>query len=238
MISTVVWGCPHPSLHLSRPFTRNSPYSRSNVQKLNQFKGYSLIEVTVVVAVVLIAMAFAIPMVGNILRSVRIGGDARDIADFVGQAKLRAASDFARARVYIDLTNVTFRIDLCKQVPGAVPANVCKNWVQEVGSQNLVSSGVNFGFGTLNAPPPNTAGAIAQAPLCQSATDPGVTPNTACIVFNSRGLPIDVNGNPIANDALYITDGNSVWAVTVAMNGLIQTWRSAMRNGAPGWLQR
>ena len=40
--------------------------------------------------------------------------------------------------------------------------------------------------------------------------------NTACIMFNSRGVPIDSTFAPTGDDALYVTDGMAVYGVTVA----------------------
>ena len=32
--------------------------------------------------------------------------------------------------------------------------------------------------------------------------------NTACVVFNSRGIPIDADGRPYGNTAFYVTDSD------------------------------
>jgi hypothetical protein len=38
---------------------------------------------------------------------------------------------------------------------------------------------------------------------------------TACIMFNSRGIPIDKDNSPTGGNAFYLTDGTGVRAVTV-----------------------
>jgi len=64
----------------------------------------------------------------------------------------------------------------------------------------------------------------------------GTISNTSCIVFNSRGIPIDSTGAPTANDAFYITDGSTVYAGTMSATGLFQLWRTDI--GAANWVKR
>ena len=60
--------------------------------------------------------------------------------------------------------------------------------------------------------------------------------NTSCILFNSRGIPVDPAGAPPAvgaptgNDAMYLTDGTAVYGETISATGLIKLWRT---NPAP-----
>jgi hypothetical protein len=85
-------------------------------------------------------------------------------------------------------------------------------------------------------PPANTQGAIAQAPLCQDNAAVNVA-NTACIVFNSRGVPVDTTGAPTPNDAIYVTDGSSVKGVTVSSGGLILAWHTPLQ-ATPVWVTK
>jgi len=57
-----------------------------------------------------------------------------------------------------------------------------------------------------------------------NASPPAAILNTACLVFNSRGIPVDNNGVPTNLDAVYISDGTAVKAVTVSSTGLIGVW--------------
>ena len=67
-------------------------------------------------------------------------------------------------------------------------------WVTEGGTTNLPSRNT-FSFGVVSSAPPNSQAAIAQAPAC---LDNAGTPigNTACVLFNSRGIPVDSTGAP------------------------------------------
>jgi prepilin-type N-terminal cleavage/methylation domain-containing protein len=185
--------------------------------------GFSLIEVFVVMVVTLIMAAFLVPKTSALFGNLRISGDARGIANTTALAKMRAAADFTRARLYVNLPSLSYRLERFERTPPGW-------WVAESGWTPL-SSGVNLGFAALAAPPPNTQGAIAQAPQClDDAGNP--IGNTACIVFNSRGIPVDNGGLPTANDAVYINGTGVVYGVTVAATGQIRVWKSG---GAGVW---
>jgi len=97
----------------------------------------------------------------------------------------------------------------------------------------VVASGVVFGYGVVTTPPPQTQGTIGQAALCKDNTDMDI-PNTACIIYNSRGVPIDSTSAPTPLDALYVTDGTAVFGVTVAATGMLRTWRT-LPVAIPAW---
>lgn len=204
----------------------------------NEEWGFSTLELFVVVAVIGTIAAIAVPTFISAQRNFRTLGDARDLTEEILLAKMRSASDFTQTRAYFDTSAQAFRIDLWNK---PIPPATSGSWLTEGGTHNL-SSGVTFGFGTLASPPPGTQAAIGQAPACRN--DTGATPgtgntiaNTACIVFNSRGIPIvDSTGAPNANDAIYITDGVSVYAATVLATGLIHTWSTGASSAS--WQMR
>ena len=188
--------------------------------------GFSTLEVLIVLVVALIVAAFATPMVKTIAADMRIGGDVRGIADQIGLAKMRAASDFTQARLYANLTANTYHVEIWQKSGGG-------SWVTEGGTQSL-SSGISLGLGGLSTAPPNTQATMAQAAACKNSGGANIA-NTACVLFNSRGIPVDSTGTPTASDALYITDGTSVMGVTVSAMGLIQSWRSPAAHA--GWFK-
>ncbi len=204
--------------------------------KARDERGFSMIELTIVGAIAIIAAALAIPGFTSINRYLHISGDMRALNATVALAKMRAAQDFTHARAYADLSKNTFHLEFwnktngCWQTDGDTtnPCTVSTSPVQQL------SEGVTFGFGTVGAGNPNPQNPIAQAIPCYkgSIAGPdsggGVNANTACVEFNSRGIPVDpsTGGTPTANDALYVTDGNTVYGVTVNAGGLIQGWQS------------
>ena len=183
-------------------------------------RGFSMVELMIVVVLILLLAGIAIPTFLTIQRNLRVSGDSRGIADQIALAKMRAASAFTRARVYADLAANTYHIERWQKT-GA------PRWVTEGGIQNL-SRGVRMGFGALGAAPPNTQATLAQAPACRDSAGVAIA-NTACVLFNSRGIPIDAAGAPTANDAIYITDGNFVYGTTISAMGLSSAWRSGAR---------
>jgi type II secretory pathway pseudopilin PulG len=196
---------------------------------LRHEQGFTMMDILIAVALVAIVTAMAIPMADSASRGFRMKGDAQSLANTVALAKMRAASRFSRTRVYADLNANTYRLEVWDKTAGA--------WVIDGGTVPL-SNGVSFGFSGLATPPPNTQDAIGQSPSCtgpNSLTDDTVD-NTACIVFNSRGVPVDntTAGAPTGGNALYITDGTGVHATTVTATPLVRQWWS--NASAAGWV--
>ena len=213
----------------------------------NGDQGFSTLELLIVVSISLIMAALAIPGYNTIRRTLRISGDGRDLNGSINEAKLEAASGFTRARLYADITANTFHIETwnktanggagCWQTAGDI-ANPCT--VAGTSPVQPLSAAVTFGFSGVGTPPPNTQPAIGQAPLCRKLLGAagGVDPNTACVVFNSRGIPVDpITGAPTGGDAFYITDANTVYGMTVGPTGVTQLW-AANANGSGGWYHR
>jgi Tfp pilus assembly protein FimT len=176
--------------------------------------------------------AIAVPMMKNTLGDFKLSGDARGLTNSVSLAKLRAAADFSQARLFVDLNARSFHVETWQKT--GVPA-----WVTEGGTATLATNDT-FSFGAVAAAPANTQAVIGQAAAC--VNDAGVViGNTACILFNSRGIPVSQAGAPPAvgaptgNYALYLTDGTAVYGVTLSATGLIKLWRTKP-TAAPSWV--
>jgi prepilin-type N-terminal cleavage/methylation domain-containing protein len=194
--------------------------------------GFSLVEMLMVLAIIGVLAAITVPMSGNALRYLKLSGDARDLTNAAAVTKMRAAAKFTRARLYIDLAGKAFYIQTFDKTI-SVPCPVgC--WVNETGTTTL-SSTVSFAYGPVTAPPANTQTTIGQAPACMTAAaTPVAVANTACIIFNSRGLPVDATGGPTGDDAVYVTDSTAVFGVTVAATGFVRLWRTNYTS-TPSW---
>lgn len=190
-------------------------------------RGVSMVELIMVVTVALIVTGIAIPSFVAMRRSVRISGDAKNIAAEILMAKMRASSSFTQSRIYFDLSNRTFATQLwIKPVPPATTGS----WQTESAAQPL-AEGVSFGVGSITSAPAGTQTTFGQAAQCRN--DTGALPgtgsaisNTACIIFNSRGIPITYNSNPTGDHAIYVTDGTAVFGNTISATGQLRTWRS------------
>lgn len=201
-----------------------------------------MIELMIVISIGIILTGMAIPKVTSLTNSYRSVGDARSLSEEVSLAKMRAPADFTQARVYADLSTNRYRVETWSLPTGGSS----KCWVTDGDTQcsssyvspstppsTLLLTTVTFGYGSLGSAPSGTQSTLAQAPACQSDTETtsasvGDVSNSACVVFNSRGIPVDNTGAPTTSDALYVTDGTSVYGVTVLATGLIQTWRTGI----------
>lgn len=190
--------------------------------------GYSLIDLLAVLGLIGVLAAIAVPVSDTSLKANRLKGDADAVRNLVGLAKMRASSRFTRARVFVDLSANSYGLQVWDKTANA--------WVND-GAPARTSTGVSFGFGSLTAPPPNTQVNIALSPPCTNGlTAAGAIANTACIIFNSRGLPVDATGLLYARHALYLRGEIGVFATTVTSTPLIRFWSSP--NGNAAWTPR
>jgi type II secretory pathway pseudopilin PulG len=228
-------------------------HSKLHQKEQGRSRGFSTIELLMVMLVSLVIAAFSIPGFNQVRRTLRISGDGRDLNGAINQAKLQAAADFTRARVFVDISANkpnTFHVDVWNKAGNGGAGcwqtvndfnNPCMLRFGNSPVQNL-SQGVRFGFAGVGAPPPNTQGnGIQQAPPCEhtKGNGAGAIEGTACIVFNSRGIPINSPGNlaPTGNDAFYVTDNSVVYGMTVGPSGLSQVWATSA-NGNANWYRK
>lgn len=226
---------------------------RNQYRMAKRSRGFSTLEVLLVMVVSLVIAAFAIPGFEQVKRTLRISGDARNLNGAINQAKIQAAADFSESRLFIDLgaTQInTFHVDVwnkagnggagCWQVVGDVN-NPC--YAPGRSPVQYLSQGVSFGFNGVGAPPANTQAAISQGTAGERCTPVngkrvGQLATTACIQFNSRGIPVDINtGVPTGNGGVYITDATQVYGVTVGAAGLSQVWANNIKGNA-NWYRK
>jgi prepilin-type N-terminal cleavage/methylation domain-containing protein len=205
-------------------------------------RGFSLIELLMVVAIMGVLAAITVPMSGNTIRYLKLSGDARELSNATAVAKMRAAAKFTQSRLFVDIAGKTFYIQTYTRTASPGPDGIFGNaddcavgtWCTEGGTTSL-SSTVSFGYGPITSAPPNTQTTIDQAANCQTTdATPVDIANTACVIFNSRGIPVDNTGSPTGNDAVYVTDGSAVYGITVAATGFIRTWQSHYAS-TPTW---
>jgi prepilin-type N-terminal cleavage/methylation domain-containing protein len=215
----------------------SKPRSRRN--------GFSLIEMLVVTTIAVILMAIAVPNYQRISQNLRIGGDMRDLNGIVAQAKMNAAADFTHARARANLTTNTFQLEIwdktnsCWRTVGD-SANTCTKSTSPV---VRLSTGVSFGFDNVGTAPTNTQATIKQAAPCGNgpagtASNTKTIDDTACIEFNSRGIPLDKKGNPDGTGAFYVNDGQMVFGLTMGITGNSQIWAVSDASSTPSWMHR
>jgi len=190
--------------------------------------GYTAIEMLIVLSLMGLLAAMSIPAMGMMLGYYRLSGDARGLSNVIAVAKTRAAAAFTTGRLFVDLPTRSYRVETWRKTgtPG---------WVAE-GSYGNLSVGNTFGFAGLTSPPPNTQAAIAQSPPCRDDAGAAID-DTVCVLFNSRGIPVDTAGVPTGSGGLYVTDGAAIYGVTIAASGLTRLWR-AQASASPVWVRQ
>ncbi len=170
--------------------------------------GFSLTEVFVVVAVIGVISAIALPRVGSIVDSYRLSSSVAGLAGELNVAKLKATSQLNPYQLQINVTAGTYQRYVMTSSPGVLP----RTFAPDPGSAPAPLPGtVSFGFGSVTVP----AGSANEQPSLAQAT---------AITFNSMGVPVDANGQPTAANAIYVTYNGQTAAVTVSLAGRIEPW--------------
>jgi Tfp pilus assembly protein PilE len=221
-----------------------------------------MMELLTVIAMSAIVTAIALPTYMSTVKFLRAAGDLRMLNGITAQAKMRAAADFTHARVYADLTHNTYQLQVWYKTGGPSGAGcwvsdadpgllnnhnnpTCITWANAPAPSGVaitqLSQGVTYGFGSLTAGPTPGQSTISQGTTAEQCYQEGSgkpdggsqMANTACIEFNSRGIPVDNSGSPVATGAFYVTNGNVVDSVTASATGSIQAW--SLPHGQTTW---
>jgi prepilin-type N-terminal cleavage/methylation domain-containing protein len=184
--------------------------------------GFSMLEILVVLMLMAIIIAIALPGTLNALKGYRLHSDATAVASYLNVVRMKAASQFKPYRLVVDTSAGTFTMEkLCGDTSASADAN-CTGWYQEFstpvyeGGTQYVSQGNTFSSCRPSFITGSYPGTITG--------DPTGCPTTVYMYFNTRGSPVDNTGGPLGNGGavLYMRNQNNlVDAITVALGGRV-----------------
>lgn len=183
-----------------------------------------MLELSIVVAVMLVILAIGIPNLQTAIQSYRTAGDVRVIASQLALAKMRAAANFTDARVNFNSfaynsSTGTYQYQLEVYNQSTAAWAIDQTGTVNTGLQNLSTNTV-YGYGS----------------IATAAGTQGTISNSSLIEFNSRGVPVTSGLVATGSYAVYLNNGSGQYfAVTVSPSGNIQMWQ--MNGTASTWHQ-
>ena len=205
------------------------------VQTSWRVSGFSLIELVVVVAVILIVSAIAVPAIRRTVAVYRLDTNGHDVASMLQEVRMAAVKN---NQPYYAQYNVA---GLPRNIVVAVPASrTVAQYSPRTDPTVALSGNINFQAVAAGGGPPNHAQLETAMGLAAGGAQSG-----GVIGFNARGIPCVTNaGNqwqcgtggapPASGFEWFMQDAiTGGWeAVTVSPAGRVRSWRLTSANGA------
>lgn len=163
---------------------------------MKEARGFTMIELSVVLGMIVVVAAFSVPMLTNSMRNMQLIADARNIATTMTYAKMSAMSQMTRYRLSFDLDSNTWRLLKRNRATGEYEPEQAINGL----SNGVSHSGIEF------------------KPSATTAPNGFPTSSSTTITFNSRGIPESAG-------IIYISNDELDYAVSVSLAGKVQIWR-------------
>ncbi len=223
-------------------FSQIHPSKRLEIDSRTQ-GGFSLLELTIVLLIVLVVAGIAIPNIIGEMHTSKMRGGVSDFASLIESQRLYAIKNNQYYSTYL--------------IPGAgsVPDQVYVDMISK--TTNAPASGGDLGTGVVSGEPGTTGDPVIEVPAEVSQQPAASAPNTSNlksqllpssttiapvdastnpITFGPRGLPCvplafgtkavcDNSGGPVTYWTFFMNDASNEWdALTVTPAGRIQKW--------------
>jgi prepilin-type N-terminal cleavage/methylation domain-containing protein len=167
-------------------------------KKTSCASGFTILEISIVVLIAGVVLAFATPKIVNAMREYRLNIAMHQAADLIQRVKTQAVSDNHKASLVVDTGNRRFGIVVYDSSGAVVRTDYMP-----------MPDGITF------AAPTGVTAPVSGAPTSPSVSFPAQGGSTTVFQqdFNSRGFPVVAAAGAI--NALYITNGYSYGVVTV-----------------------
>lgn len=162
-----------------------------------------MLELLIVIAIIGIIAAFALPSAINFVKGYKLHADASAIASQLNVTRFRATSQYTPYRLHISGNLFSMQRMLTTSPTYGSP-------------YTEVSYGLSQGDSYLTSCPVSAKPGTIPSSFTGASTD---------IYFNTRGLPVDINGTPTNTNVVYLKNDNNLYnAVTVSLGGRITVW--------------
>lgn len=177
-------------------------------------QGFSMLELLVVVAIIGIIAAFALPGAITFVKGYRLHANASAIAAQLNVTRFRATSQYKPYRLRVDVSAGTTTRE--RLTTGYASPETEESLPLDRGVRFLSTCPVSAKPGTIGS---------------------SVTAASSAIYFNTRGLPVDSTGVTYNNNVIYLANDNDLYdAVTVSLGGKVTIWNYSQ--GTSAWVSR